>query len=482
MNDLRRAAFAAAISMLALAPSFAQASGASTPAAVSATAAGASAATASGASSAGSPTEAGAASAAASGAALSLAEVRKLTLGKSAAYAKAELALKTAELGRLSQAYDGIPSLSAQAGGSYGYGDGSSFADSVSASLKLTASQTLFDGGKQAALLKSEALAVEAAKENLRAVSVDLIGQADAAFFAVLNADASVDAAAADLSAARIRLDLAKAKAEAGVIARSDYLQAESEAASYSTTLIKARKTQAAARAKLASLSGLQAGVALQPAEPAEGLQPKLAALDEAGAAAVTTAALAAAARGSPSLAAYALATGQAGLAVMAAKAAYLPSVDASLSHAMSWNTSQGVELGSGSVSLSATLGLDLWATKAAVDTALAASSSASVAEAEAARVLALDVEVAVGELLGAAKAVDSSAKALTYAESNYDGVLERYRLSSASASELSSALALVSTARTSLIGARYDFLGYLSELRGLCGLEDEAGLAPLFP
>jgi hypothetical protein len=58
--------------------------------------------------------------------------------------------------------------------------------------------------------------------------------------------------------------------------------------------------------------------------------------------------------------------------------------------------------------------------------------------------------------------------------------VLDRYRLSPASASDLSSALAIVSTGRMALTNARYDFLSYLSGLRGLVGLEEEAGIVEL--
>ena len=148
----------------------------------------------------------------------------------------------------------------------------------------------------------------------------------------------------------------------------------------------------------------------------------------------------------------------------------------------MSWESASGLSLGAGSVSLTASFDLDVWKMANDVATASLAASGAAIDGTEAARVLALDIEVAVNELLGAARAIASSAKALEYAESNHDDVLERFRLSSASASDLSAALALVSAGRTALIGARYDFLSYLSSLRGLAGLEGEEGVVGLVP
>ena len=75
-----------------------------------------------------------------------------------------------------------------------------------------------------------------------------------------------------------------------------------------------------------------------------------------------------------------------------------------------------------------------------------------------------------------------SSAKALDYAQSNYENVLEQFKLSSATTSDLSTAEALVSADETALITARYGFLSDLSALAVLAGLEDTSKLAALVP
>jgi len=69
---------------------------------------------------------------------------------------------------------------------------------------------------------------------------------------------------------------------------------------------------------------------------------------------------------------------------------------------------------------------------------------------------------------------VSSSRKALDYAESHYQGILEQYRLSAASSSELSDAQALVSTSRKQLITALAQFRSNLAALRTLAGVESD--------
>jgi outer membrane protein len=401
---------------------------------------------------------------------------------RSAAYAKALINVESAGLSLKMQKYDGATSISASASGAFDYNAQASGGDGPGASLRLGASQIVFDGGRQSALLQSPTLVVRVAEEELRAIRVDLVGKADTACYAVLKAQASADAAVADLEAATLRLDLAQAKSEAGMIARSDYLQAEAEVAGYGTSVIKARKTLASARAAFASLAGTNVSIPVKAVEFAayEPMLARLAALDEAGAATLAAKVVAVAKAGSPALALYGIAVQSAEAELKVARSAYAPTVEANLSHALSWTEDTDLTLGTGSMSLTATVSLDFWKTANSVALAALSSSSATVDEAETTRALALDIEVAVNELLGAARSIFSSEKAVEYAQSNYRNVLERYTLSSASAADLSAALALVSTSRSALISARYDFLSYLSSLRGLAGLEREDALVAM--
>lgn len=413
-----------------------------------------------------------------------LVEVRGLALAKSSVLRKAVLAWESAALAEKAQAYKRLPSLGASAGASLDYLSAGGLAEGFGASARLSASLAVYDGGKLAAQSKSSAIAVEAAAEVIRGARVNVTGQADAAFYTVLKADADVAASASDLEAATLRLRMAKAKSEAGVIAQSDYLQAESEAAARGTALIKARTALASARARLASMTGLPASFALEPIDFSryDGLLARLSSLDETAIHKLASYYFALAADENPDLAGYALAASKATIAADAAKGAYLPSVSAGLSQGVGYDASRGFSVGAGSLSLSATMSLDLWSTSTGVKAAEAAAAMAALEGSAGAESLALDIEVAVNGLLSAAQSIESSSKALEYARSSYRSVLETFALSAAAASDLSAAEALVSTARSGLIGARYDFLAALSELRGLVGLEEEDRIAAALP
>ncbi|MCP5452351.1 MAG: TolC family protein [Spirochaetaceae bacterium] len=427
-------------------------------------------------------TAAGAASADGAPGALDLATARALALAGSASVRKAELAVESASLAYSARVYDGLPSLGASASGSAGYDYAAAGASGPDASLRVSVAQTVLDGGKGASQRGQAAVALEAAEAALRAARVEAIGEADDAFYAALKAAASAEAAAADLAAARLRLEIASAKAAAGVLARSDYLMAESEAAGYETTLIKARKAAASASARLASMTGLPASTTLVPVDFSayDGLLERLSTLDDDGG--LVASLTSAAAEANPGLAGYALSARKAELAVAEAMAGYAPTVTLGLSQGVDWEAGGGFGVGDLSLSLSASMDLGFWATANGVAAAAVSSRSAAVDGADAARALALDVEVAVNDLLAAAGTIASSSTALEYAESSYESALERFRLSAASASDLSSAEALVSSGRTALIGARYDFLSCLTTLRGLVGVEDDGAILAALP
>jgi outer membrane protein len=415
--------------------------------------------------------------------ALTLQKARELALSRSSTLRKAELTVDSASLAARAQGFAVLPSLSASASGSLDYtGATASLSDAAGASAKLSASETLFDSGRTPALVKKYGLATEAAREALRGTRVSLVGDADAAFFSTLEAAASVDAASSDLDAAKLRLEIAQAKADAGALSKADYLQTQAESSSYETALSNARKTLASARAKLASLTGLPPSTALQRIDFAsyDAVMRKLSALDDAATDRLASDIADMARKNSPALSGYALASGQARAAVAAARAAYLPTVAAGFSQGFSRAASGSSS--SGSLSVTASLSLDLWVTKNAVDSAKVAAEQADLDGSEGTRDLELSAAQGVYEWVASARAVGSSAKALEYAESNYANVLEKFKLSAATASDLSTAEALVSADKTTLIGAQYAFLTDLSTLRGYAGLEDEAALLAALP
>jgi outer membrane protein TolC len=127
-------------------------------------------------------------------------------------------------------------------------------------------------------------------------------------------------------------------------------------------------------------------------------------------------------------------------------------------------------------------MSLDLWNTKNAIDSADVALAQANLSGNQAETDLELGVVQGLYAWISSAGSIGSAALAAEYAQSNYDNVLERFKLSSATTSDLSTAQALVSADKTALINARFGFLAGLSTLRGLAGLEDEAKLLAAVP
>ena len=418
---------------------------------------------------------------------ITLQRARELALSRSASLRGAQLTVDSAALAAQAQGYAALPSIAASLGGAYDFSS-SSAASPLSGAAEVAVSETVFDGGKTSDLVKKYGYATEAAREELRATRVSLVGQSDSAYFAVLGAQASVEAASSDLDAAKLRQTIAQAKIDAGSLSKSAFLQTEADTAGYETTLVLAKKTLASAKAKLASLTGLPASTPLAPIDFSEydGLLARLSSLDEAGIDRLASDVAAIAKANSPTLSVDALSREQARLGVAIAKKAYLPTVAAGFSQGLSY--SQGVANGPyqaaypGSVSLTASMSLDLWNTKNAVDSAAVASAQADMSASQGETDLGLSLIQALYEWISSAGSIGSAAKALEYAQSNYENVLEQFKLSSATTSDLSTAEAQVSEDRTALIAARYGFLSDLSTLSGLAGLEDGSRLVALVP
>jgi len=414
---------------------------------------------------------------------LALEQVRSAALARSVTLRKALLSVDSALLSEKIQGYARLPSLSLGAGARASY-PAAGLADSLGASVSLSISQTLYAGGANALLSAIEGLATRGAREQARAEYLGVVRAADEAYYGLLEAQGALEAARSDLEAAQMHLALARGRMEAGMITRFAYLEVEAREAAGQTAVAQAQGRLSVAEGRLASLSGLDPPFALADADAGElgRLVERLAGLDTQGTEALIAEAARAAAAHNPSLAKGRLAREQAALSVELARADYLPRLSASYRHALSGRIGQELEAGSGSLSLSASIPLDAWKTRAGVELSRTAAQQAELEAQELSRNLELDIRAAVYDCLSVARSAVSAAKALQYAEGYYQSVVELYRLGSASSAELSDARALVSANRTALIGARYGLLVGLSALRALSGLDGEEDLLHRIP
>jgi outer membrane protein len=412
--------------------------------------------------------------------AVSLQEARTRAVAHSKTLQSQLLSVDSAQLSEKLQRYTMLPSITASTSAGAAV-PSSTILNALGISVGVTLAQTVFDG-TSGILSAIDALCTSIAREKAREEYFRVLLNADSAFYGLMASEASVEGARVDLENAKTLQALAQARLEAGIISKSDYSKTEAETAAKETALVQAQGKLSVARRTLASLTGLRLPISAAEADAAAGdaLMARFAALDDAKIEALTASLKNAAAKSNPSLSQSSLASRQAASQVDLAKAGYLPKVSASWTNSLTYAASAGTP--GSAVTISASVPLDLWNTGASVNSKIIAARQASLDAEETQRTLDLQIEGAVFDLVSAAKSVASSRKALEYAEGHYQGVLERYRLSSASALDLSDAALLVSTNRTSLITARYTFLTNISSLRTLAGLESDDLLIAIVP
>jgi outer membrane protein len=405
---------------------------------------------------------------------------RSLAVSHSPTLQRALLSVDSALLAEKAQKYGLLPSVSASAGGDLSY-PRSSLAAALGGSVGLSVKQTLYDGTLPV-LLAIDTLDTKIAREQARAEYFGVLEAADTAFTGVVDALASMEAATSDWNAARTRQDLAEAKREAGIIARPELLKAESETAAAETSMTQARGKLSTAFAKLASLTGLALPFSVDTSDPTvtDGLTERLAALTEGQTAALIARVQETVVANNPSLSQAALSEQRAAKNRDLAGAKGFPSVGASLSNQVSFAPA-GVSTG-GSLSLNVSVPLNFWAVKTSVEAGETALRQAGLDTQEAQRTTRLDAQSAVYDLVSAARTVTSSKKALEYAQSHYEAVLEQYRLSTVSSADLSDASALVSTSRSQSISARSQLLVSLTSLRTLAAAESDSVITGLIP
>ena len=381
---------------------------------------------------------------------LTLEQARASALANSRTLRKALLSVDSAQLTEKIQSYAFLPSISASASGTASYPATSSttgasvsyssttLANALQGTVGLSVSQTIYDGGKSFLLAEIDALATEVARKEARTEYFNVLKNVDSAYYDVEEAHASVAAAQKDLDAARAHRSLAEAKLQANMIARYAYLETESTVAAKETMLIQAEGKLSVAEATLASLTGLAAPLSLESNDfnRAETIIQRM-----SGFAAEQTRTLIANVRhaataNNPSVSQAALASRKAKKAVDETAADYLPSFDATFSPTLSVGAGQGF-VPDASFSVSASISLDFWTTKANVHVKKVAARQADLDGEETLRTLDLDIQGAVYDCISAARSEISAKKALEYAQSNYDSVFESYRLGAASTADL---------------------------------------------
>jgi outer membrane protein len=416
---------------------------------------------------------------------ISLEQARTLALANSRSLAKYNLAVTSTLLDERSRVFTTLPSLSLGANASMSLWNAQNAApienpfDTFNSGVSIGVSQKIFEGGKTLIQKAINGIASESARKDALAEYFYVLDSADNAYYAVLEAMAVLEAEEASLQTAITSLAIAEVRRATGMINMGDYLKAMADKETRENSRNQAKRNLSLSVMKLKTLTGLSALSGLQQIDFTgyEELILRLGNIsdteadflyDELWKYIVST---------NPSLAKSALASQRAENNLSMAKLGYSPSLSASFSTGLNYSPNNGMEMSGGRVSLNLSIPVDYWVIANNVAKSKLARDSAALDYMSAEVNLGTDLQSALINVFTYAGSVLNTGLSLAYSEKHFEFVMERYRLSQSSISDLNEASTLLINSRNSLIKARFGFLQSLSKLRSLGVFEDEEKL-----
>lgn len=402
---------------------------------------------------------------------VTLEEAVERALERSPAMAQQEQALGNAHASRRQAWGAFLPNLSASSSGSLRSTsrfdaatdrivEGS--ADSYSAGL--SASLTLFDGGRMFSELSgtgADVRAAEARRENQRH-QVTL--QTRNLFFAALRQGDLLEVAQQRVAQAEESLAMVRRSTQVGTATVSDSLRARLEMINARQAVLQAETAMRAARFALGRQIG--ASMPVEPVRP-EGLEPSPLALSDEEILAIAEAV-------SPAVVAAEESTRAAAVNVSVARSAYLPSIN--FSSGYSW-ANQDLSLSSGTTSWSLSLRASYpifngFTREGSVDRAQFAQRLARLQEDDARLVAREQADAALQDVRTAEQAIDIAQEARAVAEEDLRVIRERYRVGVATILELVTSQIAVVQASVNVVTARYDYVLARAQLEAVLGRE----------
>ena len=406
---------------------------------------------------------------------INLEQARVLALLNSRSLARYNLAVRNNLLSERIHGYSNLPSFSlgATAGTNLWTSDGvpqNLTRDSFSAGINFSVSQRLWNGGRRAILNAINSLNTEISRQDALAEYYAVLNSVDSLYYAVLEAAAALEAAESSLATATLSFEMAEIRHESGMISKTTFLQVLAEKASRETIRNQSRRDLAVANLRLMELLGLTQTPILVPIDfyDHEALILLLSnsegnALDN-----LFTALWGQIQSRNPSMVRAALGSQRSERNVGLAVRDYSPTLSASLSTGLTHRIDTGFEPSGGRLSLSASFPIDVWVTAANVERQRIAQEQTALDYQSALRSLDIELRTIILDLVSQAGLILSSRRALDYALLHFDFVLELYRLSGNSPTELSNAETLVRNNRNQLSRSQFSFLTGLSRIRSI--------------
>ena len=419
---------------------------------------------------------------------ISLEQVRTLALANSRSLAKSNLAIQSVALEEKSRVYSNLPSLSLGASASMTLWSAANAApvenpvDTFSAGASVSVSQRIFEGGKSNIQKAINQILSESARKDALAEFFTVLDSADSAYYAVLEAAATLEAEESSLQTSLTSLSIAEVRQASGMLNQGDYLKVLAEKEARENSRNQARRNLALSITKLKAIIGLSSVPDLEQVEfdRFEDLILRLGNVSDTDADSLYNQLWVLLAAANPSLAVAGLSTQRAEKNLSMAKTAYSPTLSASFSTGLNYTPDRGMEMSAGRVSLSASIPVDYWVIANNVEKSRLSLDQTALDYSIRETALETELQSTVLNALTDAGSVLSSRRALEYAKKHFEFVMERYRLAQSSVSDLEDASILLINSRNSHTRARYGFLQSLSKLRSLCAIDDEDRLVKL--
>jgi outer membrane protein len=326
------------------------------------------------------------------------------------------------------------------------------------------------------------AIATESIRKDAYAEYFNVLDAVDNAYYAVLEAQAALEAEESSLQAAVLGFSIAEIRHSSGMINQGDYLKALADKEVRENSRNQARRNLTSSLNRFRTLTGLTGNIELEQIsfEKYENVLQYLANITDEDAYLLFEEFWRILTISNPSLAKAALNTERAQNNLSIARRDYAPTISATLfSSNMSFLPSYNAT-GTSGVSIRGTIPIDFWVMNNRIERSRISRDSAFLDYESTESSLEQDLQNALFNLFSQAGTVLSLRRSLEYTERHFEFVMQRYRLLQSSVTELNDATSLFINSRNSLNRASYSFLQSLSRLRSLCALDDEERLLEL--
>jgi len=354
--------------------------------------------------------------------------------------------------------------------------------DIFSSGISLSITQTIFAGGKNLILRDINAIATESARREALAEFFNVIDSVDNAYYAVLEAAATLEAEESALQTALFSLSMAELRLASGMINQGDYLRALADKEVRENSRNQARRNLALSITRLESLIGVSNLPPLAQIDftKYEELILYLGNITDSEVSVIFDRLWRVVSAANPSLARSALNIQTAENNLSLAKRDFSPVISATFfSPSISYSTANGFgnPSNAGGFSITGTIPLDFWVLNNRVERNKIALESATLNFVNTEISLEIELYSALLNIISNAESVLSSRRTLEHVEKHFEFVLERYRLQQSSVSDLQEASTMLINNRNNHTRALYGFLQSLSRLRSLGAIDEEETL-----